>query len=159
MDEKAFEERILALEPKLYHTACAILWNDADAADAMQECILKAWRKQDSLKDPERFSAWTMRILINECRNVQRRSRNRTVSLEDAMVKQEPIGEETMDLGLRQALRALPPKLRLPLLLHHMDGYSLEEIAGMLRLPVSTVKGRLYEARKRLRALLEKEAL
>ena len=158
MDEKAFEERILALEPKLYRTACAILWNDADAADAMQECILKAWRKQDSLKDPVRFSAWTMRILINECRNVQRRGRNRTVPLEDAMVKQEPIGEETIDLGLRQALRALPPKLRLPLLLHHMDGYSLEEIARMLRLPVSTVKGRLYEARKRLRALLEKEA-
>ncbi|MDD3412339.1 MAG: RNA polymerase sigma factor [Eubacteriales bacterium] len=158
MDEKAFEERVLALEPKLYRTACAMLWNDADAADAMQECILKAWRKQDSLRDPERFSAWTMRILINECRNVQRRGRYRAVPLEEAMSEREPVGGETIDLGLRQALRALPPKLRLPLLLHHMDGYSLEEIAGMLRLPVSTIKGRLYEARKRLRALLEKEA-
>ena len=49
------------------------------------------------------------------------------------------------------------PKLRLPLLLHHMDGYSLEDIAAMLHLPVSTLKGRLYEARKQLRALLGRE--
>ena len=158
MDDKAFEEQILALEPKLYRTAYALLWNDADAADAMQECILKAWRKQNSLKDDERFSAWTMRILVNECRNVQRKNKYRTVSFDEAIGDKEPICKEPVDLGLRQALRDMDPKLRLPLLLHHMDGYSLEDVAGMLRLPVSTLKGRLYEARKQLRALLGREA-
>ncbi len=157
MDDKAFEEQILALEPKLYRTAYALLWNDADAADAMQECILKAWRKLDSLKDDERFSAWTMRILINECRTLQRKSKHRALSFDEAIGDNEPIGEEPVELGLRQALRELNPKLRLPLLLHHMDGYSLEDISVMLRLPVSTLKGRLYEARKQLRALLGRE--
>ncbi len=158
MDDQAFEERILALEPKLYRTAYAILWNDADVADAMQECIIKAWRKQDGLKDAERFGAWTTRILINECRSLQRKNRHRTIPFDEAVAERGPIYQEAADLGLRQALRELPPQLRLPLLLHHMDGYSLKEIASMLRLPVSTLKGRLYEARKQLRALLGKEA-
>ena len=41
MDERAFEQRVLELEPRLYRTACAILWNDADAADALQECGIR----------------------------------------------------------------------------------------------------------------------
>ena len=157
MDDKAFEEQILALEPKLYRTAYALLWNDADVADAMQECILKAWRKLDSLKDDERFSAWTMRILINECRTLQRRNKHRLISFDEAIGDNEPMSEEPVDLGLRQALHELHPKLRLPLLLHHMDGYALTDIAEMLHLPVSTLKGRLYEARKQLRTLLGRE--
>lgn len=60
MDERAFEKRIRILEPKLYHTAYTLVWNDADAADTIQECILKAWRKLGSLKDEERFDVWTM---------------------------------------------------------------------------------------------------
>lgn len=157
MDDKAFEEHILALEPKLYRTACALLWNDADAADAMQECILKAWRKLDSLKDDERFSAWVMRILINECRSQQRRDKHRAIPFDEAIGDNEPSLEAAVDIGLRQALMKLPRKLRLPLLLHHMDGYSLDEISNMLHLPISTLKGRLYEARKKLRILMEGE--
>ena len=63
MDERAFEQRVLELEPRLYRTACAILWNDADAADALQECLLKAWRKRGSLKEEACFNSWITRIL------------------------------------------------------------------------------------------------
>ena len=62
------------------------------------------------------------------------------------------------DVGLREALRRLPEKFRLPLLLHHLDGYPLEEVARILRLPESTVRGRVFQARKRLKALLQEEA-
>ncbi len=155
VDEKTFEQAVLRLEPKLYRTAYAVLWNDADAADAMQECIVKAWRKLDSLRDESRFDAWVTRILLNECRNCQRRNRHRALSLDEAACAASR--EEPPDLGLREALRELPEPLRIPLLLHHMDGYSLEEISTMLRLPVSTLKGRLYEARRQLKKLLEKE--
>jgi RNA polymerase sigma-70 factor, ECF subfamily len=155
VDEKTFEEAVLRLEPKMYRTACAVLWNDADAADAMQECIVKAWRRLNSLRDERLFDAWAMRILINECRNCQRRNKHRALSLDEAACIAQR--EEPVDLGLREALRELPEPLRLPLLLHHMDGYSLEEISPMLHLPVSTLKGRLYEARKQLKTLLGKE--
>ena len=58
------------------------------------------------------------------------------------------------DTGLQEALRCVPERLRITLL-HHLDGYSVPEIAKMLRLPESAVRGRLYEGRKRLKALLE----
>ena len=157
VDERTFEERIRTLEPRLYRTAYAMLYSDADAADAMQECILRAWRKLGSLKDEERFDAWVTRILVNECRDVQRRSKRRPLPYDEAIG--EKTAEAPPDIGLREALHQLAPKYRLPLLLHHMDGYTLEELAPMLHLPLSTVKGRLYQARKQLKTLLEKEAV
>lgn len=160
MDERTFEERVRALEPKLYRTACAMLWSDADAADAMQECIIKAWRRLGSLKDEERFEAWTMRILINECHDARRRGRrSAAVSFDEAIGESESARQAPVDIGLREALRELPEKYRLPLLLHHMNGYSLDEIAPMLRLPLSTLKGRLYQARKLLKTILDREAV
>lgn len=146
MDEKTFKDAALRLEPKLYRTAVAILWNDADAADAMQESILKAWRKLNSLRGDDRFDTWITRILNNECRSMKRRRRHPDIHPEAvaALVS----NDAPADPGLREALKGLPEAQRLPLLLHHMDGYSLKEISAMLHLPESTLKGRLYEARK-----------
>ena len=112
MDERAFEQRVLELEPRLYRTACAILWNDADAADALQECLLKAWRKRGSLKEEACFNSWITRILINECHTLRYRlRRHKTVSFDEA-VGDVPAGAP-VDLGLRDALRAVPPKAAL----------------------------------------------
>lgn len=157
VDEKTFEERILALETNMYRTARAILRRDADAADAMQETILKAWRRLRSLKDETRFDAWVTRILVNECRDALRREKRSPVAYADPGEGGRAEGAAE-DLSLRAALEALPEKYRLPLLLHHMDGYPLGEVARIMRLPVSTVKGRLYEARKKLKTYLEREA-
>jgi len=62
---------------------------------------------------------------------------------------------EMEDGELRAAIDALPEKLRTPLLLHYMEGFSEREIAGVLGIPVTTVKSRLYRARKALRMELE----
>ena len=156
MDERAFEQRVLELEPRLYRTACAILWNDADAADALQECLLKAWRKRGSLKEEACFNSWITRILINECHTLRYRlRRHKTVSFDEA-VGDVPAGEP-VDLGLRDALRAVPEHLRLPLLLHHMEGYSLQEVADMLHISVAAARGRVYQTRQKLRQQLDKE--
>ena len=155
MDEKTFENAVLRLEPKLYRTAAAILWNDADAADAMQESIFRAWRKLRTLRNDARFDPWMTRILINECRSMKRRRRHTVVPL-DEIAGAAP-REAPADPSLRDALASLPEAQRLPLLLHHMDGYSLDDISSMLHLPVTTLKGRLYEARKQLKTILEKE--
>ena len=58
---------------------------------------------------------------------------------------------------MRDELARLPEKLRLPLLLHYLEGFPLEEVARMLRLPVGTVKSRLHQGRRALRLQLEKE--
>lgn len=156
MDERTFEEKILLLEPKLYRMACAVLRRDADADDAMQEAILRAWRRLPLLREESRFDAWVTRILINECRDLMRRRKRQGVPY-DEKIGETQAYQAPEDTGLREALRALPEKFRLPLLLHHMDGYPLEEVARIMRLPVSTVKGRLYEARKKLKTLLTSE--
>ena len=59
--------------------------------------------------------------------------------------------------ALRDALRAVPEHLRLPLLLHHMEGYSLQEVADMLHISVAAARGRVYQARQKLRQQLDKE--
>ena len=150
LDEQAFELAVRRLQARMYRTAVSILWNDEDAADAIQEAILRAWQKRRSLKNPEAFDAWLTRILLNECRNIQRKNRFRTLPLEA-----EPAVAEAPDLGLRDALRRLPEKYRTPLLLHALDGYSVTEVAQMLRVPESTARGRVYQGRKQLKILLE----
>lgn len=153
MDEASFTEAIRRLEGRMYRTAVSMLWNDADAADAMQECILKAWLKHASLRDPACFDGWLMRILINECRNLQRRRRHVPLPLEEAVLQAEAVP----DTGVRDALKALPEQYRLPLVMHHLEEMDLPSVAHALHLPVSTVKGRLFRARKMLQALLHEE--
>ena len=114
-------------------------------------------RKQGSLRDETRFECWIIRILVNECRSLRRR-RHQTCSFDEAIGEDCPV-PQAQELGLRDALQCLPERLRLPLLLHHMEGYSLEEVARMLHLPYSTVRGRVFEARRRLRCELEKEKM
>ena len=150
MDEQEFEQAVRRLQTRMYRMAVSVLWNDEDAADAIQEAILRAWQKRRSLRRPEAFDVWLMRILLNECRNIQRKIRFQAVPLEADVA-----ANEAPDFGLREALRRLPEKYRTPLLLHTLDGYPVAEVARMLRVPVSTVRGRVYQARKQLRTLLE----
>nr|HPJ03155.1 RNA polymerase sigma factor [Candidatus Limiplasma sp.] len=116
--------------------------------------IIKAWRKLSHLRDDGRFDPWITRILINECRSIKRRRKFNVIRLEEAGAQCQAA---PADPGLRDALARLPETYRLPLLLHHMNGYSLKEISSILHLPVSTLKGRLYEGRKQLKTILEKD--
>ena len=156
MDEGFFTERVQALEARLYRVAYALLWNDADCADALQEAIRRAWQKRNSLRDEARFDAWLTRILINECQSMRRRMKNKPLPLEEGALADQ--AAPVRDGALRDALRLLPEHNRLPLLLHHLDGLPVADIARMLRLPVTTVKFRLYQGRQKLKAILKEDA-
>lgn len=150
MNDQEYTMRLRAMERKLYRIAHAILFNDADCADAIQEAVFKGWMKKNTLREEKYFETWMMRILINECRNMMRRRRTLPL-MEETVIHFEP-GE---DAGLYHALRQLPEKYRMPLLLHHMEGYSLGEIAQMLEIPQPLVKSRLHQARSALRRILK----
>ena len=153
MNDQAYMARVRSLERKLFRIAHAILLRDADCADAIQETVFKGWIKKGALRDEAYLETWLIRILINECRSLLRRRRADPLSLDEAI----SLGcseDAVQDLHLRQALMALPEKYRMPLLLHHLEGYSLAEIARMLDIPPGMVKSRLHQARKRLRAEL-----
>ena len=150
MDKDFFVQEIERNSGKLYRVAYSLLQNNDDCKDALQETALKAWEKRHTLRNEAYFATWITRILINECRNIQRK-RRRTVSLEEAP---EP-SQEPPDPALAFALRSLPEKLRLPLVLQCSEGMSYAEIAHALRTTESTVRGRIHRAKEQLRKELE----
>lgn len=152
MDEKTYMESVMSLQRALYRVARSILNNDADAADAVQEAVVKGWLARRSLRKTDALKAWIMRILVNECRNIQRREGRRHDA--ERRLAEEP-GKTGSGGGLSDALEALPEKYRLIVTLHYIDGYSYAEIAKIIGVAEGLVKSRLYQARKVLGAILE----
>jgi len=152
MDKGAFASRVASCERKLYRVARTMLRSDADCEDAVQEALVRAWRSRDSLREERYFDTWLTRILINECRNIQRRSPP-TVPLERASEAAEP-----EDAGaLFAALGGLSEKVRLAMVLHYVEGYPVEDVAKLLRIPAGTVKWRLSQGRRQLRERMKEE--
>ena len=146
MNEREFAERVRECSGQLWRVSYAILRNGADCDDALQEALLRAWRRIGSLKEEKYFTTWLTRILINECKRLLKGRANRTEALPEntgVFVAENP--------ALHEAIMALPVSLRLPLVLHYMEGYSVKEIASMLKLPETTVQWRLHSARKQIR--------
>ena len=146
MDKDFFTQEIEAHSGMLYRVAYTILRNDDACKDALQDTALKAWEKRFTLREEQYFRTWITRILINTCYDTQRK-RRRFVSFEELP---EP-SISPPDLTLALALQSLPEKLRLPLVLCYSEGMSYEEIAQTLRLPVTTVRGRIHRAKGELR--------
>ena len=153
MNKQEFTRRVLAVENRLYRISCGMLDNRQDRMDAVQEAVVKAWANIGSLRNRQYFETWLTRILINECHNIQN-ARKRIVPLE-AAPEQSACDDENKPI--RDAVRALNPELRLPVLLRYMEGYKIREIARILNLPEGTVKTRLARAKQKLRELLEEE--
>jgi RNA polymerase sigma-70 factor, ECF subfamily len=154
-DVEAFESIVLAKGDSLFRTALAILGNEADARDAVQETFVRSWRSMASLREPDRFDAWIGRSLINQCRDVlRRRGRVRDVALTDGRAHSSD--SETVSTELREAFARLSVDQRALLVLHHLHGYGVREIGAWLGVPAGTVKWRLSRARTALRAQLER---
>lgn len=155
-DREAFELIVVAKGEPLFRTALAILGSEADARDATQETFVSAWRQFSRLREVDRFDAWLGRILINECRMALRhRRRVREVPISDqptAMPSPYPNAPDSTDFD--DAFNRLSVDQRAILVLHHLHGYGVREIAVWLGIPSGTVKWRLSRARKALAAAL-----
>ncbi len=150
MNTEEFAERIVEYTDRMYRIARTILKNDEDCRDAMQEACLRAWEKRHTLREEQYFGTWLIRILINECRNIQRKRR--------PVVSIDAVAEPSVpppDPALSIALEHLPEKLRLPLVLHVSEGLSHAEISLILHLPRTTIAGRIHRAKEQLRKELE----
>lgn len=151
--KEEFAERAIALRQRQYRVAWSILRNEADCLDAMQEALTKAWAARQSLRDEALFSTWLMRILINECKTLLRK-RGRQVPVAEP----EPGGHADEAVPeVQRLVDELPDKLRIPFVLHHIEGYSIQEIAAMLKTTQSAVKNRAFRARSILRKTIREE--
>ena len=151
--------RLAECGPLAYRVAHGVLRNAADAEDVAQEALLRAYQKFDRLRDATRFRAWlvriTFRLALDRWRSARRREQRETEWALPDLRPAPPTTEEiaasnAFQARLEKALEELPEKFRLVLLLAAIEGYTLDEVAEMLGIPMGTVKSRLFFARKQL---------
>lgn len=147
-DKSAFVQLMEQEGKSMYKVAKAILKNDEDVADAMQETVLTCWEKIDTLKKEKYFRTWLTRILINHC-NAIYRQRAKTSS-EDAAVERVFLESGFADVEWENFLNCLEEKYRTVIILYYVQGFKSREIAQILQINENTVRGRLSAARKKL---------
>jgi RNA polymerase sigma-70 factor, ECF subfamily len=170
-DRAWFEHAVLSALPGLLGTARRLARNREDAEDLAAEAVSRAWLHRATLKEPDRFAGWILRILTNLF--ISRR-RFESIRPEEICLDEEvefslfdrlhqPFllwwgapEQEFLDRLLREdlirAIEALPEKFRIVVVLADVQGFSYGEIAGSLEVPVGTVRSRLARGR----ALLQK---
>lgn len=144
----------------VYRIAAARTENLQDAEDIFQDVFLQLFRHKDKLQSEEHLKYWLIRTTINRTKNYHLAFWKRQVDLGDpAFAEAAALSPEEQSVirSVRDAIRALPQKLRSTVYLYYYEEYSVEEIAGILGVPSGTVKSRLYQARKILKPKLEEE--
>jgi RNA polymerase sigma-70 factor (ECF subfamily) len=168
-DRDALETIFNSYRHQVFSLAYRMTGNASDAEDLCQEVFLQVIRKIGSFQGRSSFSTWLYRVTVNRSRDYLR-SKKRVPELlsEDsdsadtgAVVgpgtpspESGAISSEAQRL-VQEALMELPMSLRGPLVLHELEGLEYREVARMLRLPVGTVKSRIFRGRLKLAELLE----
>lgn len=157
-DRRAFARIADEVLDRFLAVAHRILRDGALAEDATQAALLDIWRDLPRLRDPERFGAWSMRILVNACYSEGRRARRWLPNLPlDAAP--EPMAPD--DIGplldreeLERGFRSVPMDQRTVIVLHHYLGMPLATVAQTLGVPEGTVRSRLHRGMSIIRRAL-----
>lgn len=161
---------------RIYNTVYPIVGNASDAEDVVQEAFVKAYQALESLREGQAFLAWLYRIALNLARNAVRDRRAQLWesldehitwgddSLERQVADSAPEPADVMEERevqevVRKAIATLSPAHREVIVLHHLQGLSVEEIAGIVGCSVGTVKSRLSRGRDALRRKLRSYVL
>lgn len=126
---------------KFYRIGWAYLKNHHDIEDVFQNTILKVHDKIGQLREDAYFETWVTSIFINECRDFYRKNNQKQQLVEEIASSTE---DRESSIDVRQAINRLEEKYRAVIVLKYLKGYAQEEIAAALKLPVGTVKSRLY---------------
>lgn len=158
-DTDAFTELIKLNMRSMYKAAIAILRSDEDAADAIQDTILKCWKNIGQLREARYFKTWMTKILINTCND---RLRERQIIQPDGEIERHASciasnDDMLLNAEWKAAMEAIDEKYRLVLLLYYSDGYKTGEIGKILGIPEATVRTRLARGREKYVRLMEGE--
>src|SRR5258706_1551939 len=165
-DLDAFGLIVQRFQGMAYTSAYAMLEDAQLAEDVAQEAFIEAYLNLPKLREPAAFPGWFRRIVFKQGDRVLRGKRLATVPLEPATSFDLPVDDlnpihlaenSEMQGFVRSAIEALPEHERIVTLLFYVDGYTLKDIGAFLEIPVTTVKKRLYDARKRLKERLMNE--
>jgi RNA polymerase sigma factor (sigma-70 family) len=166
-DREAFSQLIMQYQVPLYNMALRMVGSREDAADITQEAFLRAWEKIRTLRDAP-FKSWIFQITVNLCYDHFRRGRRYGV------MPDEEQGGKIVGLGIalpdpqeraeanerarvvRESIEALDHDMRTALVLRDINGMAYDEIAGILGVPLGTVKSRIARARAQVQEYLHR---
>jgi RNA polymerase sigma-70 factor (ECF subfamily) len=142
---------------RAYRLSRAILRDTVEAQDATHDAFVQAWRKWETLRDPERFEPWFERILVNTCRNRLRARRwyATDISSEIALVTADHAADADNRQLIGAAIASLSPDHQIVVALRFYRDLTVADIAARLGVPAGTVQSRLHYALKRLHAAIE----
>jgi RNA polymerase sigma-70 factor (ECF subfamily) len=156
-DRDAFRALYETYKDKVFSICLYFFHGDeAEAADVTQEVFLKLFAGMASFRGEAGFSTWLYRLVRNACLDESRRKSARArVSEPEKLSNREPEFLDILDTKtIQQAVSALPPKFRLPILLRYFEEYSYEEMSSTLNCSMGTVASRLNRGHKMLAKLL-----
>jgi RNA polymerase sigma-70 factor (ECF subfamily) len=154
-DPDAFSELVARHRDRLWAVALRTLGQPEDAADALQNALLSAYRGAAGFRGGSAVTTWLHRIVINACLDLARRRSVRPTEplLDDPasdLADRDTVSERETSLAVMAALRTLPPEQAAAVVLVDIEGFPVNEVAEMLEVPVGTVKSRCARARARL---------
>lgn len=169
---KAFSGLVEPHLPSLYSTALRMTHNKTDAEDLVQDTLFKAYRALEQFQENTNFRAWIFRIMVNTFITGYRKAvkQPQKISFDemeefflykrlDEQIELQETSKESFldnffDDDIKEALENLPYQFRLVVLLCDVEGFSYNEIAGIIDTPLGTVMSRLYRGRKLLQRYL-----
>ena len=169
-DLRAFNALIARWDRGLYNFVFRIVGHEEDARDLVQETVIRVYQGVDRLKDPRKFPSWLFRIAHNVCLDKLRSGKNRTMLSTDELTEggRERLLEARIDRFrheakpdeaayrselsqiLRDALQTLSEEQRTAIVMREYNGYTTQEIADILGIPVGTVRSRIFHGLRNL---------
>ena len=162
-DPGAFAEIVRRHRDRLWAVALRTLGDPEEAADAVQDALISAFRSAASYRGDAAVTTWLHRVVVNACLDrVRRRKARPQVALPDDLANQPDVAdphdrldESLIALDVREALQTLPADQRAAIVLVDILGHSVDDAAAILGIPNGTVKSRCFRGRARLLPLLE----
>ena len=165
-DSDAIEALVRRYQSRIFNFTRALTANDADAEDLTQETFIRAFRAIGGFRGDSSFKSWLYQIATNAART-HFGKRTRQASVWERRVEADDVADRHLASrsgsveesvmqrdALDRALTAIPETLRVPVVLHDVQGLGYLEIAEILDVPIGTVMSRLFRARRRLRPML-----
>jgi RNA polymerase sigma-70 factor (ECF subfamily) len=159
-DPRAFAELVRRHRDRMWAVALRTLRDPEEAADALQEAFISAFRAASSFRAESQVTTWLHRIVVNACLDrIRRRQARPTVPLPEAgpgepAAAGDAMADRETRLVVADALAALPEEQRVPIVLVDVEGYSVADTARLLGIAEGTVKSRCARGRAKLAKVL-----
>lgn len=169
-DTEAFELLISRHQKYIYNIALKYMKDPDDAYDISQEVLIKIFKNIEKFNMNSKFSTWIYRIAVNTCKDALRKKKEDVISINDEKsyvdavednreAPERKLYKKEINQSIANALDELSVTYKEAIVLCDINGFSYQEIANILEIPVGTVRSRINRGRKKLRKILENTEL